>query len=78
MIKYVFYIIIIWSLFGSSCSRGKGNLPYHPPEFAPLYREECYSDHKNFLCMDKEKEINYTSPFLYVLFMRGTNDTDSL
>ena len=47
---------MIWSLFGSSCSRGKGNLPYHPPEFTPIYREECYSDNKNFLCMDKEKE----------------------
>ena len=78
MIKYVFYIIIIWSLFGSSCSRGKGNLPWSPPEFAPIYREECYSYHKNFLCMDKEKEASYTSPFLYFLFMRGTNDPDTL
>ena len=78
MIKYVFYIIIIWSLFGASCSRGKGNLPWSPPEFAPIYREECYSDHKNFLCMDKEEEASYTSPFLYFLFIGGTNDPDSL
>ena len=70
--KYGLYVMIIWSLFESSCSSGKGNLPYHPPEFAPIYREECYSDHKNFLCMDKEKETSYTSPFLYFLFMRGT------
>ena len=66
--KYGIYIIIIWTILQSSCSR-EGSLPYHPPEFAPIYREECYSDHKNFLCMDKEKEANYTGPFLYLLFM---------
>ena len=54
-----FVIIIIWTMFESSCSRGKGNLPWSPPEFAPIYREECYSDHKNFLCMDKEKEAQH-------------------
>ena len=70
--KYGLYVIIIWTMFESSCSSGKGNLPYHPPVFAPMYREECYSDNKNFLCMDKEKDANYTSPFLYFLFMRGT------
>ena len=66
--KYGLYVIIIWTLFESSCSR-EGSLPYHPPVFTPMYREECYSDHKNFLCMDKEKETSYTSPFLYFLFM---------
>ena len=76
--KYGFFaIIIIWTMLESSCSRGKGNLPWSPPEFAPIYREECYSDHKNFLCMDKEKEANYTSPFFYFIFMRGTNDLNS-
>ena len=71
MIKYGIYIIIIWSLFESSCSRGKGNLPWHPPEFAPIYREECYSEHKNWLCMDKDKEeIKYVpESFIYFLFM---------
>ena len=73
-----FVIIIIWTMFESSCSRGKGSLRWSAPEFAPIYREECYSDHKNFLCMDKEKEASYTSPFLYFLFMRGTNDPDTL
>jgi len=63
------YIIIVWAMLQSSCSSGKGNLPYHPPEFTPMYREECYSDHKNFLCMDKEKEASYTSPILYFLFI---------
>ena len=56
--NYGLYVIIIWTLFESSCSSGKGNLPYHPPVFAPMYREECYSDNKNFLCMDKEKYKN--------------------
>ena len=69
-------LIAVISLM-ASCSKG-GNLPYHPPEFAPIYREECYSDHKNFLCMNKEKEINYTSPFLYFLFIEGAYDPDSL
>ena len=77
--RYGFFtIIIIWTMLESSCSRGKGNLPWSPPEFAPIYREECYSDHKNFLCMDKEKEINYTSPFLYFLFIEGAYDPNSL
>jgi hypothetical protein len=71
------YIIIIWTLLGSSCSTKEGSLPYQPPEFIPIYREECYSDYKNILCQDKAKETNYTSPFLYFLFMRGTNDPDS-
>ena len=68
--KYGLYVMIIWSLFESSCSSGKGNLPYHPPVFAPMYREECYSDRKNFLCMDKEKETGamfMTFPLMMIL-----------
>ena len=65
-------MLIVVILFMASCSK-EGSLPYHPPEFAPIYREECYSDHKNFLCMDKEKDASYTSPFIYFLFMGGMN-----
>ena len=62
-------LIAVISLM-ASCSKG-GNLPYHPPEFAPIYREECYSEHKNWLCMDKDKEeIKYVpESFIYFLFM---------
>ena len=68
--NYGLYVIIIWTMFESSCSSGKGNLPYHPPVFVPMYREECYSDHKNFLCMDKEKETGamfMTFPLMMIL-----------
>ena len=62
-------LIAVISLM-ASCSKG-GNLPYHPPEFAPIYREECYSDYKNWLCMDKNKEeIKYIpETFIYFLYM---------
>ena len=64
-------IIIIWSIFASSCFSKEGALPYHPPEFAPMYKEECYAEHKNWLCMDKDKEeIKYIpESFIYFLFM---------
>ena len=55
----------------ASCTSKEGALPYHPPEFAPMYREECYTEHKNWLCMDKDKEeIKYIpESFIYFLFM---------
>ncbi len=57
-------------LFMASCTSKEGALPYHPPEFAPMYREECYAENKNWLCMDKDKEeIKYIpETFIYFLF----------
>ena len=64
-------IVTVVILFMSSCASKEGSLPYHPPEFAPIYREECYSEHKNWLFMDKDKEeIKYVpESFIYFLFM---------
>ena len=64
-------IVTVVILFMASCTSKEGALPYHPPEFAPMYREECYTEHKNWLCMDKDKEeIKYIpESFIYFLFM---------
>ena len=67
MPKYL--ILLLWSILQVSCAR-EGALPYHPPEFAPMYREECYLEHKNWLCMDKEK-TNLAYPIGIILFMGG-------
>ena len=68
MLKYL--ILLLWSILQVSCAR-EGALPYHPPEFAPMYREECYLEHKNWLCMDKKKEtLSY--PIGIMLFMGST------
>ena len=68
MPKYL--ILLLWSILQVSCTR-EGALPYHPPEFAPMYKEECYVEHKNWLCMNKDKEeIKYIpESFIYFLFM---------
>jgi|ETNmetMinimDraft_35_1059890.scaffolds.fasta_scaffold336584_1 hypothetical protein len=68
--KYGLYILIIWTLLESSCSTKEGGLPYQPPEFTPIYREECYSDHKNILCQDKTKETKYIMPLLQYIFLQ--------
>ena len=62
-------MVIAVILFLTSCASKKGALPYHPPEFAPMYPPRCYEENKNFLCMDKEKEAKYNTPFIYFLFM---------
>ena len=64
-------IVTVVILFMSSCASKEGSLPYHPPEFAPMYKEECYAEHKNWLCMDRdEEEIKYIpESFIYFLFM---------
>ena len=37
----------------TSCSAREGALPYHLPEFAPMYKEECYAENKSYwLCSD--------------------------
>ena len=62
----------MWSILQVSCTR-EGALPYHPPEFAPMYKEECYAEHKNWLCMDKDKEtLSY--PMGILLFMGGITE----
>ena len=62
-------MLIAVILFLASCSK-EGSLTYHAPEFAPMYREECYAENKNWLCMDKDKEeIKYIpETFIYFLF----------
>jgi hypothetical protein len=51
--KYGLYIIIIWTMLETSCSAREGALPYHLPEFAPMYKEECYAENKSYwLCSD--------------------------
>ena len=62
-------MLIAVILFLASCSK-EGSLPYHAPEFAPMYREECYAENKNWLCMDKDKEeVKYIpETFIYFLF----------
>ena len=70
MLKYL--ILLLWSILQVSCAR-EGALPYHPPEFAPMYREECYTEHKNWLCMDKDKDkVNLSYPMGILLFMGST------
>ena len=70
MLKYL--ILLLWSILQVSCAR-EGALPYHPPEFAPMYREECYLEHKNWLCMDKDKnKSNLSYPIGIMLFMGST------
>ena len=63
-------MLIAVILFLASCSK-EGSLPYHPPEFAPMYPPRCYVEKKNWLCMDKDKEeIKYIpESFIYFLFM---------
>ena len=53
--KYGLYILIIWTMLDSSCSTKEGGLPYQPPEYAPIYKEECYLDYKNILCWGKPR-----------------------
>tara|TARA_Y100000310_G_scaffold298599_1_gene332682 strand:- start:297 stop:521 length:225 start_codon:yes stop_codon:yes gene_type:complete len=70
MLKYL--ILLLWSILQVSCAR-EGALPYHPPEFAPMYREECYAEHKNWLCMDKDEDkVNLSYPMGILLFMGST------
>ena len=70
MLKYL--ILLLWSILQVSCAR-EGALPYHPPEFAPMSREECYLEHKNWLCMDKDKnKSNLSYPIGIMLFMGST------
>ena len=65
-----YLLLLVYSILLVSCAR-EGALPYQFPEFAPMYREECYADHKNWLCMDKDKdEISY--PMGILLFMGHT------
>ena len=65
-----YLLLLVYSILLVSCTR-EGALPYQVPEFAPMYREECYADHKNWLCMDKDKdEISY--PMGILLFMGHT------
>ena len=65
-----YLLLLVYSILLVSCAR-EGALPYQVPEFAPMYREECYADHKNWLCMDKDKdEISY--PMGILLFMGHT------
>ena len=75
MLKYLPLICVVQIvnvIFQTSCAR-EGALPYQLPEFAPMYREECYADHKNWLCMDKDKdEISY--PMGILLFMGGITE----
>ena len=68
MPKYL--ILLLWSILQVSCAR-EGALPYHPPEFAPMYKEECYAEHKNWLCMDKDK-VNLSYPIGIIIFMGST------
>ena len=63
-----YLLLLVYSILLVSCAR-EGALPYQFPEFAPMYREECYADHKNWLCMDKD-EISY--PMGILLFMGHT------
>ena len=71
--KYGLYVMILWSILEASCTTREGALPYHPPEFAPMYREECYAEHKNWLCMDKDKDkTNLSYPIGIILFMGST------
>ena len=70
MLKYLPLICVVQIvnvIFQTSCAR-EGALPYQVPEFAPMYREECYADHKNWLCMDKDKdEISYPMGILFFM-----------
>jgi len=70
MLKYLPLICVVQIvnvIFQTSCAR-EGALPYQLPEFAPMYREECYADHKNWLCMDKDKdEISYPMGILFFM-----------
>ena len=66
-------IVTVVILFMSSCASKEGSLPYHPPEFAPMYKEECYAEHKNWLCMDKDKDkVNLSYPLGIIIFMGST------
>ena len=62
-----YLLLLVYSILLVSCAR-EGALPYQTPEFAPVYREECYLEHKNWLCMDKDKdEVNLSYPIEILL-----------